>query len=387
MPLKISRSDRKLLIGAGVFFVVVCLGVVIFQPQDDSEEAFPSTYSVRSGGAKATFLFIERMGFHPERWEKPPSDLPTDGSGNVLILTSPVHWPNTAENADVQKFLRSGGTVVAAGRRASGFLPHAFQGWASEKAWTTFNPLGPSDITNNAPHITMRRQGGWLGEEPGTPLYGSGSETVAVSLSVGKGRVIWLASDGPLTNSGLKASGNAVFLASTLSAVGAHRVLWDLYFTEAKREESGTFNSPPLYFGAAQLLLVFLLAVWTFSRRFGPVRPLPTISRLSPLEFVDVLGSLYMQRRATHVAVDVAYRRFRSLAARRLALPTKATTEQVARAAYARVGSTEDEVSAVLNACESARYGPEMKLQQALHLCVELNRYLRKLQLITEKTS
>ena len=208
---------------------------------------------------------------------------------------------------------------------------------------------------------------------------------VAVTYQVGQGRVIWLSSASPLTNAGLKAPGNAKFLAAALSSVGAQRVLWDLYFTEAERQEISTFSTPPLKWAGAQLLLVFALAIWTYSRRFGPVREIAKVSRLSPVEFIDVLGNLYRQRKAANVAVDVLYRRFRNLASRKLALPANAAPEQVARAAHSRVSASEEHMAEVLNTCESARYGPQMKAIEALHLCDEINDYMRKLHLITEE--
>src|SRR6476661_3128505 len=110
MPLKMPSTDKKILIGVVAFFVLVCAGLALFQPQEDNEEPFPSTYSVRSGGAKAAFLLLNKLGFQAERWEKPPLDLPKDGHGIVLVLAGPMHWPEESDRILVGKFLESGGT-------------------------------------------------------------------------------------------------------------------------------------------------------------------------------------------------------------------------------------------------------------------------------------
>ena len=61
---------------------------------------------------------------------------------------------------------------------------------------------------------------------------------------------------------------------------------------------------------ATAVALLAIAALLTFSRRSGPLRPVPPPSRLAPLEFVETLGGLYQQAHAASVAVDVYYQRF-----------------------------------------------------------------------------
>ena len=75
--MKIERSDRRLLIWAGVFMLLVILALT-FLSQDEEESGIPSTYSTQRAGAKAAFLLLQQSGYKVRRWEQSPSDLPSD---------------------------------------------------------------------------------------------------------------------------------------------------------------------------------------------------------------------------------------------------------------------------------------------------------------------
>ena len=51
--------------------------------------------------------------------------------------------------------------------------------------------------------------------------------------------------------------------------------------------------------------------VFSFSRRSGPLRDLPPPPRVTPIEFLDALGSLYRNAGAASTAVTIAWERFR----------------------------------------------------------------------------
>ena len=57
--MKIERSDRRLLIWAGAFMLLLILALTFFS-QDEEESGIPSTYSAQRGGAKAAFLLLQR---------------------------------------------------------------------------------------------------------------------------------------------------------------------------------------------------------------------------------------------------------------------------------------------------------------------------------------
>ena len=126
-----------------------------------------------------------------------------------------------------------------------------------------------------------------------------------VKYLYGKGEVIWWASATPLTNAGLKESGNLDFFLACLGE-GRPQVLWDEYIHGYSETQTGSVTHSPVLWIFLQLGLVSLAILATYSRRNGPIFPLVTQSRLSPLEFVQTLGGLYKHANASSVAVDIS---------------------------------------------------------------------------------
>ena len=51
MPVKLNRSDRKLLVGAGIVFILLVVGTLLFSSGQGTKAEVPTTYSSASGGA------------------------------------------------------------------------------------------------------------------------------------------------------------------------------------------------------------------------------------------------------------------------------------------------------------------------------------------------
>ncbi len=209
-----------------------------------------------------------------------------------------------------------------------------------------------------------------------------GENAVVVSFSVGKGEVVWWASDTPLTNAGIREPGNLELLLNSVGDPG-RRVLWDEYFHGESRGLWASVADTPLRWGLAQLGLVAAALLLTFSRRSGPVRPLVQESRLSPLEFVRTLGGLYHNARAAQGAVEVAYHRFRYLLTRRLGLHATTSPAELARAVRQRLKFDDPDFARILLRCESVVHDPDLRNPEAVALAQALNEFSRKLQLIS----
>jgi hypothetical protein len=128
-----------------------------------------------------------------------------------------------------------------------------------------------------------------------------------------------------------------------------------------------------------QLAIVFLAAIFTFSRRWGPVWMPAGESRLSPLEFVDTLGDLYKSAHASPSAVGVAYQRLRTLLARKLETPPKAKLPELAHAANRRFGWPEDALLDTLARSERAMRSLKLEESDALELVQRLHEYSERL--------
>lgn len=384
MPLSATIRQRRGAILAISIALVVLLVAAVFTPEEEFDEWNISPYSSKSSGAKATFLLIGESGREVERWHKPPTELPEEAEGTLLLLVQPHRQPTADDKKAIASFIERGGSVLASGFYVGAMLPvdrSRFE-MPLAKAWRGYERLLPSGVNRRATKITMPERQSWPKQAGQVPAFGDERGAVVVSYRHGKGTVIWMASPVPLTNAGLTAEGNVEFLGDVLDSTGAQRVLWDTYFGEQREARGWDLWSPPVMAGAAQLLLVFALIVWTHSRRAGPVHPAPVETRLSPLEFVNTLGGLYRSAGAANVAVDVSYRRFHFLAARRLGLRSDVSAPRLAEAAARFLRRRPEDVSQVLLECESARHDVAFPARRAIVLTQTLNRYLRDMHLI-----
>jgi hypothetical protein len=116
------------------------------------------------------------------------------------------------------------------------------------------------------------------------------------------------------------------------------------------------------------LTLIAIAALFTFSRRRGPVRHLFVRPRASAMEFVDAISALYQKARATHGAVETARARLRRLLVTSSQVPANSTDAQLAAAATVRHAIDEREARELL--AESAAAGDRAQLpaDQALAL-------------------
>ncbi len=240
----------------------------------------------------------------------------------------------------------------------------------------------PSRLTRGG-DIKMAISSHWnLGRRDHLVHYVSGQNAVVVSFPVGKGEVVWWASDTPLTNAGIREQGNMELL---LNSVGdrSQRVLWDEYFHGQSRGLWASVSDTPLRWALAQLGLLAATLLLTFSRRSGPVRPRVEESRLSPLEFVSTLGGLYHNAGAAQGAVEASYQRFRYLLTKRLALRPEIPAEELARAVRERLKFDDPDLARTLLRCEIAQRDTDLHNREAVALTQALSDLSRKLQLIS----
>ena len=381
MPFAVSGGDRKLLISAGVVLVVLMVLTGLFTQPEPMSTAYPSSYSAASDGAKATFVTLKELGYNVERWEDSPTELPKQPAGVVLILADPFGRATSEEQLALSHFLLDGGRVLVTGFGGR-LLPEndALNAQLTDYAWTNIPAAMPSPLTRGAREITLLPWSKWGTRYAGhVVLYSDKNKgPVAVTYAIGKGLVIWVGGSVPLTNAGIERTNNLEFLVNVLGAPPG-RILWDEYFHGYGKSLTDYIARTPVPWGLAQAGLVFLAALFAFSRRSGPVRPLVEPSRLSPLEFIDTLGGLYQSAHAAPAAVEVAHRRFRFIVLKRSGLAANASDEQIASVAARAVGVGEDEILETLQRCRNASLEFEMKDDEAMALVKKLHDYGRKL--------
>ncbi|MGZ4789393.1 MAG: DUF4350 domain-containing protein [Terriglobales bacterium] len=381
MPVSLARGDRRLLYIALAIVAVMLVTLAFLTPREPDTEGSPSSYSTKRRGAKAAYLLLAQSGYKIERWEKGPADLPVNPQNELLIVAGPTQYPDRDETNALRKFVAAGGTLLVAGVWSDGFAPDSHVTFGKYRiGWAECKPALPTKISRGGP-ISMDRSMVWdkLKSLETLVHYSYEDEPVVVSYMVGRGEVIWWASDLPLTNAGIRDKNNLNLLINSIGE-GKH-ILWDEYFQTAAAHEVVAF--PPLVKWAllGQCVLFGMMLLFTYSRRSGPVIPLIPESRLSPLEFVDTLGNLYARTGAAQVPVEIAFQRFLQLAARRLGLYGTVSAQQLAQAMLVRRLVAGPEFSARLQRCEEAISDPSLTEKEALVLVRFLNHAAETLEL------
>jgi hypothetical protein len=314
----IRRNLLAITFGIGILLVMSAAAYL--KSEADKGDGHPSSYSNLRHGAKAAYLLLQQTGYPVERWNRSPKDLPADGHGILLIVAEPQSFPTTEESNALSQFLLHGGSILAAG-----MLPDAF---VSKAAATHGDPrIGGVECKAAAP--TRLTRGGsilldgtlkWESTDSSQVVHFADPEgnPVVVSYPVGSGSVVWWASARALENFGIREKNNLELLLN--STADYKRVLWDEFYQE-EHARTGDRKAVPAYSWAlAQLALIALAVVLTHSRRSGPLVPVTAPSRGSPLEFVETLAGVFRRARSTQVALEIAFQRFRQVAARRLGI-------------------------------------------------------------------
>ncbi len=382
MPLNLTGEDRRLLIITAVVFVLASGLAILLSPGGKADEQFATSYSTVSEGTKAAYLLLQESGYHLERWQRSPEQLPTSGK-SVLLLTDPTATPDPSEVNALNRFVSNGGTLILAGPLASIFTssPPPVPLPMATESWETFPAITPSAQARGASSIKLNASARWPSSSAGIPLYGDDRGPVVMQFPIGKGQILWLVSSSLLSNAGLREADNLEFLLASVGSRENH-VLWDEYF-HGHRESApipAAVHSQVKWL-TAQLAFLALAVLLTFSRRSGPQRAPVAESRLSSLEFVSALGDLYERAGTVNVAVDIYYERFRNRLARRLGLRPTATPEELARAAHDRYQIDDPGFVALLKTCESARFYQDLSRNEGLDLVQNLNAYASRLKL------
>jgi Domain of unknown function (DUF4350) len=385
MPYTLDTGDRKLLIGAGVLLVVLVICSALLSPRrSEGTSAYPSSYSANWDGAKGAYLLLQELGYRVSRWEESPTELKGEPAKQVLIFAEPLEMPSPEEKQAVREFLEKGGRILAVGAGAARLLPESssFQEGFPLSEKTTFRPVLPSSLIRNAPEISMVSPNHWQPQSLSQlVIYGNEETAAVITYAVGKGQVIWWGGTTPMTNAGIRQSGNLALFLNSVGPADGVRVLWDEYFHGAHGSLWAYFAQTPLPWGVAQFGLVFLAILATHSRRQTPIHIPLVRSRLSPLEFVETLGDLYSSAHAGPAAVRIAYQRLHYQLTRRLGLPGNISDADLARSTHDLLAWNENEFSGTLSGSQQAMNSGKLDDAATLQIVQELFDYTSRLEL------
>lgn len=388
MQITLDQSDRKLVLWVGIILVAVIAALVFFSVQNQHESELTTSYSALPSGAKAAYLYLSEEGYHVERWDRPPTELPAEARNTIVVLASPLGRPKDDEKNALLLYLRRGGKVLATGYFASAFLPRTnlLIEYLPDAVWKEYSPVVVSPLTRGGP-IKMSPISYWAATEPDQIVhYAHEGKGIVVSYKSGDGEVVWWGAETPLTNAGIQQSGNLGLLLNSLGNSKDVRILWDEYYHSFHFETTNYMATPAIRYGLfLQCALVFMALLFGFSRRNAPIRPLNQPSRLSPLEFVHTLGGLYRRANATDIALEVPYNRFRSLLTRRLGLRPDTSLADLARAARTRLAYKDKDLEATLKEIQASLGVHEVPEARVLNLVQRLSHHAHKMKLIPQE--
>jgi hypothetical protein len=372
MPVTTGEQRGFIVFGIGLLMVMT-LVAWLSSNQENQGEGSPSSYNVQRNGAKAAYLLLQQSGYAVERWKRPPAQLPADANGVMLVIAGPESFPHAEEISGITRFLLRGGSALIAGTRPGAFVPQAFSEAGDQRVGLDeCKPAAPTRLTRGGP-ISQDGNLVWDSAKDAAVVHfkDKDDKPVVVSYAFGQGRVIWWASALPLTNAGIRDRGNLDLL---LNSIGdSRRILWDEYYHEEHAAASAHPTNPAQKWALAQVGFLALLVVLTFSRRSGPVVPVARASRLSPLEFVETLGSVFHRARGTQVAVEIAFGRFQQIAARRLGIRGNATANDILAAMGQRGLKVPARVAALVGGSDDAVGDTELLEKRALEHVQALN--------------
>jgi hypothetical protein len=365
-----TRTDRSLLLTAGGMLLVLCVLGWLLAPPSEAEE--PTSYSAGAGGTKAAYLLLQSLGYDVSRWEQSPADLDR-AAQTTVIFTNPMA-PSPDERRAIAAFIESGGRVIVTGKTGGEFMGvGVHSGGVDAIAGTRADAAQLTPITAAARHIELEPEAAALEETGSVPLYVANRRTVVVHIRKRRGDLFWWASPTPLTNAGINKAENLAFVLASLGPMTGRRVLYDEYFHGYRPSMVQTMMRTPVKWVAAQGVLIGLVVLATYSRRSGPIMAAVTDVRLSSLEFVRTLGTLYRRARGAAIPVDVAYAGFRSALRERhgIGVSVEAATAAALVAQHRAVDAAA--LATLMRACEAARERTDLRSAEALRLVQQLH--------------
>jgi uncharacterized protein DUF4350 len=394
MPTALDSADRKLLLIAGAVLLLLMAAIAFEEPGGQTSpegDSVPSTYYSSAGGARAAYLLLQQMHFGVQRWERSPVELPEDPAGTILILADPEELPSAEEGQALRSFVLNGGQVLFTGAQIQRFFSDDFAGakiteFGSEGPAQSYDANLPSALTRGAKSVSIQAEAELDELLPTqTALYSDADSAVVVSWRLGAGRILWWAGPTPLTNAGISQAGNLNLFLDAMNVRASDatdpddaaptQIYWDEYFHGERSSLWSYMQNTPVAWGLLQLGVLAAGVLFTFSRRSGPTAIPATVSRLSPLEFVDTLGGLYERAKAEPAVVGIVYQQFRMKLTRQLRLSALVDEATLASAIRARLGREFSDLPNVLRRAAGASHEKKITPAAALALIQELEHY------------
>jgi hypothetical protein len=309
----LDPKDRKLLMGCMCAVVVLAVITAVFARQENRDDnSLPSTYLTGRHGARAAFEMLQVNGYNVERWEHPLSELAGRADAQTVVIFAEPNPTSPEDFRAVEDIVARGGRVLLTGWMGGALAPDGNVKPSTQlPAACKLTPQGLDPLAGSG-EVWMVPEAAWGLNRPLDRVeYNCVGAPAVVEYASGKGEVIWWASSTPLENGSMQRAENLNLFLNALGAPKNHRFYWDESLHGEVFSDWYYARGPALLLLESGLAGIGLLTIFSFSRRRGPVRDLPAPVRATPVEFLEALGSLYGEARASSTAVELAYERFR----------------------------------------------------------------------------
>ena len=380
----LDPKDRKLLIGCISVVVVLAVIIALFARQENRDDnPMPSTYLTGRHGARAAFEMLQANGYDVERWEHPLSELAERSDAQTVVIFAEPNPTSPEDFRAVEDIVARGGRVLLTGWMGGALAPDG-----NVKPSTQFSAACKLTPQGLDPLAGVRRSVDGTGSSVGS-RPAAGPRRVQLRRSTGRGRVRERQGRGDLVGQFDAARKRLHSTRRESEPVSqcrwARRKDHHFYWDESLHGE--VFSDWYYARGPALLLLesglggIGLLVIFSFSRRRGPVRDLPAPVRATPVEFLEALGSLYGEARASSTAVELAYERFRRRMADLCGLKgTAISADGLGVALRRRFPRAGEALEKDLADCQAAMGNETLQPKKALALVQALSRHSEALE-------
>ncbi len=320
---------------------------------------------------------MKKSGYKVERQNAPLSEIVDRIDEHTTLVIAEPYMQNVVETrATVKQALDRGARVLVTGPSGAMLVPGNGLDYRSREMQTDCEaePNGFGEIANSG-KVQMRAPAYWRRTQPLQWVeYTCNGQAIVVRYSSGKGEVVWWASSFPLENVGIQREDNLALFLNSIGPV-SNNVVWDESLHGDFRSLWPYASGTPIHLVWGQLALVALLLLFSYSRRSGPLRPDPVVSRATPIEFVHSLGSLYQKAGATNTAVAITYQRFRHKLGKRFDVGQSLSAENptLLEVLTSRFAARAARIQKDLLACENAAGAENLRAREALALVQALH--------------
>ena len=379
----LDSKDRRLLLWfLGIAITLAVVTGVLIPRAGNNDNPLPSTYLAGRHGARAAYEMLVRSNYPIERWEQPLTDLAAQASPETVVIFAEPFTREPGDIKAVRTILERGGRVLSTGAYGASILPGEASAQQDELNFAAcrLDPEGLDPLASSG-EVWMVPESGWHVGIPAHRVdYSCSGQPAVVEFDWGNGHAVWWAASTPLENGSLSRANNLDLLLNSIGPREGHRFYWDESLHGDVQSTWSYASGPALNLLRFSLPALGLLIVFSFSRRSGPVRDLPSPPRTTPIEFLDALGSLYGNAGAASTAVSIAWERFRrrtlQLCGRR---GSQISSAELAAVIRSRFPQADPSLEVDLAACEDGSWGETTTPREALKLVQLLHGHREKL--------